>query len=547
MADRHPTASEPSREASSAGASSAGTLKGLAGETLVYGGSTMLVRLLNYALVPMHTLAFAGRQGEYGVISELYAWVTFLNVVFMYGMETAFFRYAGSKVKAAEGAADPRRVFGTAFGSLTATTAIGAAALWFGAEGIARVLELPDGARYVRMFAAIIALDTLANIPFAALRLAGKAWRYAGIKLLNVVVNVGLNFLFLAPLLLGTPDASFLGFRHDPAIGVGYVFLANLAASAVTLLVLLPGVLRAGIGFDAVLWRRMLRYGLPFVFAGLAGMVNETLDRILLVRWLPNGAEQNRAVVGVYSAAYKLSIFMSLAVQAFRMGAEPFFFRQAGQANARQLYALVMRAFVPVAGAIVLGVTTLLPWFGLILGPTYRTALMVVPVLLLANACLGIYYNLSVWFKLTDRTRDAIWLALGGAAVTLAGNAWGIPRYGYWASAVTTLVAYGGMAAASAVWGRKHYPVPYPWARMLGVLGWAALLAGLYVVLDPMLGGVLTPGSGFETGPASGENPVDPRNEAPLLWALRLGLWLAYAAGWWWWDGARTLRVLRQR
>jgi O-antigen/teichoic acid export membrane protein len=519
-------------------------LRGLAGETLVYGGSTMFVRLLNYALVPLHTVAFAGRQADYGVISELYAWVTFLNVIFLYGMETAFFRYAGQRASG-EGER-PATVFGTALGSLALTTALGATALWLGAEGIARALALPEGgARYVRWFTAIIALDTLAAIPFAALRLAGRPWAYAGVKLANVLLNVGLNAFFLAPLLLDRETVA--GFAFDPAIGVGYVFLANLAASGLTLAALLPGVLRAGLGFDRALWRRMLRYGLPFVFAGLAGMVNETLDRILLVRWLPGGPEENRAVVGVYSAAYKLSIFMTLAVQAFRMGAEPFFFRQAGRPDAQALYALVMRAFVPAAGAMLLVVSTTLSWFGLILGGTYRSALLVVPVLLLAGACLGIYYNLSVWFKLTDRTRSAAWLAAAGALVTLAVNAWGIPRYGYWASAGATLAAYALMATLSALWGRRHYPVPYPWRPLLATLAWAAALTALYLVLEQNLGAGFTPGSGFETGPpaAGASGFTGPSGESPLLWPLRLGAWAAFGAAWWAWDGRALWRALR--
>lgn len=506
------------------------------------------MRLLNYALVPLHTHAFAQQQADYGVLSELYAWVSLLNILFMYGMETAFFRFAQSPGAQSPGAQPPgaqpsefqsteaassapagtansRAVFGTAFSSLLITTVLGVGFLIAGSASIADFLDLAGQGRFVIWFAAIIGLDTLANIPFAQLRLQNRAGTYVAIKLLNVLVNVGLNFFFLLPLANGNPEQfADWGFTYRPEIGVGYVFIANLAASGVTLIALLPLLLRLPFRVDGLLWKRMMAYGSPFIIAGLAGMVNETLDRILLVRWLPGDTLSNRAQVGVYSAAYKLSIFMTLAVQAFRLGAEPFFFRMASAQHARQVYALVMRGFVLVAAALYLAVTVSLGPLQHILGSSYREAVGVVPILLMANLFLGIYYNLSIWYKLTDRTRMAIWLALAGALITLLGNAWGIPRYGYWASAWTTLGAYGLMAVLSAWGSRRYYPVPYPYFRLGGILAFAALLGFLFLQVEGHWPG--------EYGSAG-------------LWLLRfaaLGLYTGLA---WWIEGRHFLRDLR--
>ncbi len=519
----------------------AGALRSLLGQTALYGLSTVAVRLLNYALVPLHTVAFSANQADYGIISELYAWVTFLNVVFMFGMETAFFRYAGQQGKArsdsspegapSTGTIDLSKVFGTAFVSLLISTAIGCSLLIGGSTGIASFLQLPGMQHFVIWFALIIGLDTLANIPFALLRLQGRPLYYLSVKLLNVILNVSLNAFFLWPLVQGQFDLfSAVGYTYDPAIGVGYVFIANLAASVLTMLALLPLLFKLRMGFDFALWKRMIAYGSPFILAGLAGMVNETLDRILLVRWLPGDTLANRAQVGVYSAAYKLSIFMTLAVQAFRLGAEPFFFKMAGQRDAAEVYALVMRGFVLVAAFIFLGVSLLLQPLGYILGANYREALYVVPILLMANLWLGIYYNLSVWYKISDRTRNAIWLALAGALITLAGNAWGIPRYGYWASAWTTLLAYSGMAILSALWGRRHYPIPYPFVRLAGLILSAALLYALYFWVEGLL--LSEPGSS-----ATGY----------LIWLLRLAVLSLFGLIAWRIEGRRLLQQLKGR
>jgi O-antigen/teichoic acid export membrane protein len=504
-------------------------LKSLVGQTAIYGLSTVAVRLLNYVLVPLHTIAFATNQADYGVISELYAWVTFLNVVFMYGMETAFFRFAQARqdfsISGQNQGVDYRVVFGTAFTSLLLTTALGVGLLMVGSVSIADFLALPGKSRYVIWFAAIIGLDTLANVPFAALRQQGKPFYYLVVKILNVAINVGLNFFFLLPLAIGDYDRfASLGFTYNPSVGVGYVFLANLAASAVTMLALLPLIFKLRMNFDLLLWKRMMAYGSPFILAGLAGMVNETLDRILLVRWLPGDTLANRAQVGVYSAAYKLSIFMTLAVQAFRLGAEPFFFKMAGQQDARQVYALVMRGFVLAGCLIFLAVSITLNPLSFILGSNYRAALGVVPILLMANLFLGIFYNLSVWYKLTDRTTSAIWLAVAGALITLAGNFWGIPIYGYWASAWTTLAAYAGMAVLSGLWSRKHYPVPYPILR-LGALILGALL---WFLLYQQV----------EMARIFQENPY-------LLWPLRVLVLMGFAGMAWFIDGRQLVRQIR--
>lgn len=443
----------------------ASALKKLAGQTLVYGLSTVFARLINYALVPLHSRAF-DNQADYGVVSEIYAWVTFLNVIFLYGMETAFFRHAGMRKEGEEGSMSA--VFGSGFWSLVLTSLLGAGLLMAGSGGIADALSLAgQGSTYVICFAGIIALDAVVAIPFARLRLAERPFVYLAIKLLNVGVNVGLNYWWLLPVAQGESPRP-IPFGLDL---VGAVFLANLAGSAITLLVFLPMIAGWKPGFDRGMWGKMVRYGAPFILTGLAGMVNEVVDRILLGRLMEGTIEENRVEVGIYSAAYKLSIFMTLAVQAFRMGAEPFFFRMAGERDAREVYATIMRYFVVVGCGIALAVSVALPWLRHILGTQYQSGLGVVPVLLFANLFLGLFYNLAIWYKLTDKTRYGAWLAVFGAAITLIGNVVLIPLIGYWGSAWTTLGSYGLMALASAIWGRQHYPVPYAWGRILTWIG----------------------------------------------------------------------------
>ncbi|MFT7588974.1 MAG: O-antigen/teichoic acid export membrane protein [Limisphaerales bacterium] len=479
------------------GKSEKSPLKALLSQTLVYGLSTVFVRLLNYVLVPIHTNVFED-QGDYGIISELYAWVTFLNIIFIYGMETAFFRFANKE-------GNPAKVFGAAFGSLLVSTTLFTTALIIGAGGIANFLALTGHQNFIILFALIIGLDSLSAIPFAWLRHQSKPLTYMGIKLLNVLVNVGLNVYFL------------LGPTYNPEVGVEYVFIANLVASGVTMLALLPLIIKIRPSFDFALWKKMMVYGSPFILAGLAGMVNETIDRIMLPRILSGSIQENRAQLGIYSAVYKLSIFMTLAVQAFRMGAEPFFFRMAKKGNATEIYALVMRAFVPIACLMFLVVSLWLDYFGLIIGPNYREGLHVVPILLMANLFLGVYYNLSVWYKLTDRTTKAIWLSLTGASLTILLNLWLIPLIGYLGSAWATFIAYFVMAALSWSWGRKYYFVPYPVVKLLSMIGLAALLYLLYIQFEGQL-------------------------NITLQWFARFAILFIFTSYAWWLDSKKLLK-----
>jgi O-antigen/teichoic acid export membrane protein len=451
-------------------ASHTSLLKSLAGQTVVYGLSTVLARLLNWALVPFHTEVF-DNQADYGVVSELYAWVTFLNVIFIYGMETAFFRFAKKGLQA-------NRAFGTAFGSLLITTSVGLSLLLVNAGAIARGLQLDPnmGPQFVKWFALIIALDTLSAIPFARLRLQGKPWLYAAIKLTNVGINIGLNVFFLYPLYAG--DATIFqswGYTYNPAIGAGYVFLANLVASAVTFIVFFPSLFRLRLGISTDLWKEMFLYGAPFIVVGLAGMVNEIVDRILLGRLLEGTVEENRAVVGIYSAAYKLSIFMTMTVQAFRMGAEPFFFSTADRGDAAQIYAQMSRSLLVLCLLVFMGVSIFLLPVSLILGDGYREAIYIVPILLMANLFLGLFYSLSVWYKVKDKTLMAAYIATGGAALTLLLNFVGIPIFGYWASAWATLIVYLSMTVASYILSRRYFPIPYKVPRMLLLIAFSSL------------------------------------------------------------------------
>jgi O-antigen/teichoic acid export membrane protein len=486
-------------------------LKRLLTQTAIYGLSTIVVRMLNFLLAPLHTRVFLD-QSDYGIISEMYAYVTFLNVVFMYGMETAFFRFASGKEPL-----DHKKVFGSAQGSLLITTIVftGILMLWSGR--IANWLQYPEHPEYILYFAGIIALDTLVNIPFARLRLASRPWRYFAVKLGGIGVNVLLNLFFLLPALLNDHDLfNWLGYTYSEDTAVAKVFIANLCASAVVFLVFLPGW--KDIRFDPLVWKKLMAYGTPLVLIGLAGMVNETFDRILLKYLLPGTVEENLAQVGIYSAVYKISIFMTLAVQAFRMGAEPFFFQQSSSEKAPLIYALVMKYFVIVCCIIFLGVGLFPDVFRIIIGEAYHSGLHIVPILLFANLLLGVYYNQSVWYKLTDKTLYATLIPVAGALLSIGANVILIPVAGYTGAAWARLLCYGSMVVLSYWIGQKYYPVPYPLRKIGGyaVLSVLFCLIGLWAF-----------------------NSFNGNDASIALRFVLLGLFMAFA---WWLDGSKLRR-----
>lgn len=459
----------------------AGLLGKLVGQTAVYGLSTVVGRLLNYLLVPLYTYQFTD-PADFGVVTEFYAYASLLNVLLTYGMETAFFNFSAKRGR------NPA-VYSTALLSLGLSSALFLAFLTLNAQPLADALRYPEHPQYVLWMAWVIGLDALTAIPFARLREQQRAVRFALLKTLNILVNIGGNLLFLG---LGKwafesdTVPAWLGWAatlYDPQIGIGYVFIANLVASAATLLLLAPEFLQARARPELALWRQMLVYALPLLLAGLAGMVNETMDRILLKHLLP--AQVAMQQLGIYGACYKISILMSIFIQAFRYAAEPFFFAQYRQADARELYALVMRWFVIACSFIFLAVMANIAWVQYFVGASYREGLAVVPILLLANLCLGVFFNLSIWYKLTEQTRFGTYLALWGAALTLVLNFWWIPRLGYMGAAWATLICYASMALLSYLLGQKHFPVPYDLGRLLG---YPLLAVLLYACLLPIEG-----------------------------------------------------------
>ncbi len=428
-------------------------LKRLASETAIYGITHTLGRFLNFLLVPLYTSIFP--IAEYGIVNVYYSVVGFAIVLLLYGMETAFFNFARNN--------PPEKTFSTALTSVGISTIIFLAIGLLFRQQVADFLEYPDQTNYVVIFVFILALDALSALPFAWLRFENKALKFGAIRLTNIGIYVGLNLFFLVLLPHLETKGLYFSF-YDPEIGIGYVFISNLVASFVTFLLLLPNWQMLKLGFDKAIWKKMLRYGRPLIWVGLAGIVNESLDRILLKKLLP--VDIGDYQIGIYSAFYKLSIVMTLAVQSFRFGAEPFFFKEAKQANAKQTYARVMHVFVLALTTIFLATAVFAEPIGKLFirnpeffeHPQWR---YLVPILLLANMFLGIMYNLNIWYKLNDKTRIGMYISIGGAAVTLILNFVLIPIIGILGSAITTLVSYAGMATASYLMGRKHYPIPY--------------------------------------------------------------------------------------
>ena len=453
-------------------------IRKLASQTAVYGLSSIFGRFLNYLLVPLYTYYFTA--AEYGVVSEFYAYAGFFSVLLLFGFETGYFRFRDKERTGPDLAYSTALIFVVLvnLGFFTLILLIN--------TQLSAALNYANHPEYVLCFSLILILDAIAAIPFARLRAENRAFRFAGIKIFEIGVTVLLSLFFIiyCPKLYAANPESWIAPIYNPAIGIGYIFIANLLASGFKFLLLAPQLAGLAWGFDRTLFGRMVRYSLPMVVIGFAGIINEMLDRVLLKYLLPYDALTNMKMLGIYSACYKLSILMSLFIQAFRYAAEPFFFAYAGKSDARQVYAVVLKFFVIFCVFIFLLVTLFIDFFKYFVGDEFRAGLEVVPILLLANLCLGIYINLSIWYKLTDRTLMGASVSLAGAALTIALNIWWIPLFGYVGSAWATLACYGSMAIVSYLLGRKYYPVDYDVKRVLGYIG---LGIGLYFAHGQLL------------------------------------------------------------
>jgi O-antigen/teichoic acid export membrane protein len=437
-------------------------IKTLAGQTFWYGFSNIFGRFLNYLLTPLLTGIYD--PSKYGDISLLFAAAAFLNIVFTYGMETAYFRFNNSHPE--------RDVYATGLFSLLLTTVILTAVLMIPVPAIAGFMKMPGHPEYLKWVIWIVALDTLAVLPFSKLRYEGKPRKFAAIKILNILVNVGLVVFFLV-LCKGQHDKganNIWAVLYRPQIGIGYVFLANLAASALTLLFLARELFSFSPRFNGPLLKEMLIYTAPLLIVGFGGMINETIDRFMIVQQFNGTVEEAKAANGIYSANYKLALLIVLFIQAFRLGAEPFFFREAKSEGAQKTYARVMKFFVIACCFCFLAVVLYLDiwkhFMGIRKHPEYMEGLFVVPILMLSKIFLGVYYNLSIWYKLTNRNSTGALITVGGALITLLVNYLLIPHWGYKACALATLLCYGFMMIASYKLGQKHYPVPYPWKKL---------------------------------------------------------------------------------
>lgn len=443
-------------------------LRTLFKHTFIYGLATVLPRIISVILTPLYVYQLP--KSDYGIYSVLMVYLILGNVLLSYGMETAFFRFMNREE-------NPQKVQSTALTSVTLTTLVFFIVAWFLREHIAHYLNYEVA--FIQYAIAILALDALVVIPFAWFRNAGKPVAYAAIKIGNVLVNLFLNlffFLVLPKMALGEPMASYFDFENK----VHYIFIANLVASLLTFLVLLPLYVKIKFAFYPRLWRAMFAYAFPVLIAGIAFSINEGFDRVFLRKLLPS--ETADATIGIYAACYKLGMFMTLFVTAYKLGVEPFFFNKSRDKSAPQTYATITYYFTIFGAFVLLFITVYTDLFKRILvpDPAYWEALWIVPVILLANLCLGIYHSLSVWYKITDRTSYGAYISIFGAIVTLVGNYALIPILSYKGAALATLLAYGTMMLLSYFIGQYKYPIPYPMKKIglfLGVSIGASVLA----------------------------------------------------------------------
>jgi len=449
-------------------------VKSLAKDTAIYGVSSILGRFLNWCLVPLYTFCFSA--GEYGVVTYVYSIVALVLVILTYGMETGFFRFANH-----DKYDNPMEVYSTSLVSLAVSSTAFLIAVIAFVKPLSRILECGEHYSYVWLMAAAVALDAFTAIPFSYLRFAHRPMRFALLRIVNIGLNIGLNlfFILVCPWLWKVVPST-IGWFYDPAYGIGYIFLANFITSLLNLVLLMPELRGFKWKFNKRLWKEMLTYSYPLLVLGVAGIMNQTLDKILLPSL---ASDQHTAMeqLGIYGANYKIAIVMVMFIQAFRFAYEPFIFAQNKEKGDDRLqsYRDAMKWFVIFAMFIFLGVMFYIDILRYFISPKYWAGLKVVPIIMIAEFFFGVFFNLSLWYKLTDRTIWGMWFSLAGLGVTLMMNILLVPMMGYMGCAIAALICYGVMMVASYAVGRKKFPIGYNMPRLVGYF---MLAMGLYVV-----------------------------------------------------------------
>lgn len=449
-------------------------LKSLAKDTVIYGLSSIVGRFLNYLLVPLYTAKMSAESGGYGIVTNVYSYTALLLVILVYGMETTFFRYSNKEGE------NPDKAYSTILTSVGFTSLIFITLVLAFISPLSSALGYAEHPEYIGVMAVVVAMDAFQSIPFAYLRQQKRAVKFAFLKLLFIVLNIGLNLLFfivLPELYHNHPD--FISRFYDPTIGVGYVFYLNLVCTSIIMLCLIPEFRGFKWYFDSKLLRRMLSYSMPILLLGIAGILNQTADKILFP-FIYHGIDA-KAQLGIYGAASKIAMIMAMILQAFRYAYEPFVFGKSRDKDSKESYATAMRYFIIFTLLAFLIVTGYLDIIKYIIAPDYWEGLKVVPIVMAAEIMMGVYFNLSFWYKLTDQTMWGAVFSGIGCAVLISVNVIFVPIYGYMACAWGGVAGYGSAMLLSYVIGQKKFPIAYP---IRAIAGYTVITAFIFIAME---------------------------------------------------------------
>lgn len=445
-------------------------LKKLTGETAIYGIPSIVGRFLNWWLTPYWTYTFT--QAQTGQIINVYSYVAFFIVILTYGLETGYFRFASREE-------DKNKVFSTSFISIIFTTLSFLILLLTFNGGIAEFMEMANHPEYIIIMGITISLDIISAIPFAKLRIEKRPVRFAVIKLINIGFNIFFNLFFLSilPWLATIYPNTFISNIYDANFGIGYVFISNLIASLVAFILLIPHF-KFSLNFDFKLWKKILGYSFPIFIVGITGMINMQADKILIPKLLPAESDP-MGQLGIYGANFKLAVLLNMFIQAFRFAFEPFFFNQKEDSDTKKMYALILKYFSILGLIIFLGMSSFVDFIKVVNAPEFRDGVGIVPIVLLANFFMGVYFTLSLWYKLSDKTKYGAYMGIFGSIITLAINFIFIPYFGFYASAYAILICFFLMTVLSYFLGQKFYPIPYDLKNFFFYL---ILSVGLFVI-----------------------------------------------------------------